>query len=106
MVDPQDSVPILDPGRQRFSGSPAVPNRREALQMIGTAAALGWTTVGGAAEAKAPESKAGKPTDDALDEALRLIHKPEPQCRQGLSTHAPHYGAFCGEMYDVPLIAS
>jgi hypothetical protein len=57
--------------------------------MLGIAAAVGWTTASGSGEAKDPKPRPDGSTDDALDEALRLIHRLEPQCKQGLSTHAP-----------------
>jgi len=52
---------------------------------IGLAAAAGYAGLGAA-----PEKPAG-PRDDGgvLDEALRLMHRQEPRCPQGLSTHAP-----------------
>jgi hypothetical protein len=80
---------MLDANNSRLSRFSANPNRREALRMIGLAAAMGWTNASGAGEGKDTDPKVKGSSDDALDEALRLIHKPEPQCKQGLSTHAP-----------------
>jgi hypothetical protein len=57
--------------------------------MIGGVAAVGWTTASGSGKTRDPEPNITESTEDALDEALQLIHKPEPQCKQGLSTHAP-----------------
>jgi len=53
--------------------------RREALQMAAAATTLGF----------AARLDAGAPDDDALDEALRRLHRAEPRIKQGMSTHAP-----------------
>jgi hypothetical protein len=58
-----------------------VVTRREALQMLGMAAAAGYAGIN--------RSMARDVADDGVDEALRLLQSEEPQSRQGLSTHAP-----------------
>jgi hypothetical protein len=60
--------------------------RREAIR-TGAVAALGSiAALSGADEPRAAATVAG---DEALDEALRLLHDREPESRHGLSTHAP-----------------
>jgi hypothetical protein len=53
---------------------------------MGAASVVGWTWAGFSPGAGPKSSDAG---DDALDEALRLLQKQEPQSKLGLSTHAP-----------------
>ena len=55
--------------------------RREALQVIGMAAAAGCAFPYGL--------HAGSTDGDALDAALRRLQQQEPESRHGLSTHAP-----------------
>jgi hypothetical protein len=75
MADQQDT--------QRTAGT----TRRQALQTMGLASLAAWTGTGcGAGNAQVARPAAG---DDALDEALRLLQRQEPQSRLGLSTHAP-----------------
>jgi hypothetical protein len=59
------------------------------LQIIGLGGALGWNTACSSAENKVSKEDVAAASDDALDEALRLLHKQEPKSKQGLSTHAP-----------------
>jgi Questin oxidase-like len=60
---------------------------RRTVIRTGAAAALGGlSSLARAAEKPAPSVVAG---DEALDEALRLLHGREPESRHGLSTHAP-----------------
>src|SRR5262245_60447260 len=61
-------------------------SRREAIRRGAAAALGGLATRAGAAEEKAAPLA---PNDEALDEALRLLHGREPESRHGLSTHAP-----------------
>ena len=63
--------------------------RRQALQIVGLGVALGWNTACNSAENKVSRKDAAEASDDALDEALRLLQKQEPKSKQGLSTHAP-----------------
>src|SRR5262245_51794252 len=60
--------------------------RREAIRLMGLAGAAGcaWMDCA-AAELKEASGTSGA----ALDEAYRLLQQQEPQCKQGLSTHAP-----------------
>lgn len=62
-------------------------SRREAIRTGAAAALGGLATLASAAEEKAAAPLV--PNDEALDEALRLLHGREPESRHGLSTHAP-----------------
>jgi hypothetical protein len=57
--------------------------------MLGAAAAVGWTGACSSGEREEAGSRAGETSDEALDAAYGLLQKEEPQCKQGLSTHAP-----------------
>lgn len=57
------------------------------MQMIGLAAAAGWNWT--PCNSDAAEVTEAKASDEALDEAFRLLQRQEPQSKQGLSTHAP-----------------
>src|SRR5262249_47433433 len=67
------------------------PTRRQALALLGTAAAAACVGLAGpTAWPAASDEKAGEKTEDAaLDEVLRQLQGAEPQSGQGLSTHAP-----------------
>lgn len=71
-------------GDQRGPQEPqggSVVTRREALQVLGMAAAAGC--------AFPHRLHAGSTDGDALDAALRRLQKQEPESRHGLSTHEP-----------------
>jgi len=68
-----------------------LPTRREALHSCAVVAAtvgLGRMPLLGATPQRLATASATS-GDEALDEALRLLHSAEPKCKQGLSTHAP-----------------
>lgn len=63
--------------------------RREVLRQGVGAAAF---SLAGRVDARgddAPPASSGRSADDALDEALGLLQRREPESKQGLSTHAP-----------------
>ncbi len=68
-----------------------VTSRRDALRMIGLAAAVGWSQLNRRASGSpVTDSKVSEaPGDEALDQALRDLHRQEPLIKQGLSTHVP-----------------
>lgn len=78
MAEHNDATLINAGGEQVESAGKVVITRRQALPMIGLSAMAAF----GSGEAFG----AG---DDALDEAYRVLQKQEPQCKMGLSTHAP-----------------
>jgi len=83
-IRPRDLNPVEPSGN---SGT----TRRRALLMIGVAAIVGCRrTAYSAVETNAAEPRrSGDAGEGALDEALQRLYNQEPQCRQGLSTHAP-----------------
>src|SRR5262249_49755137 len=78
------------PADQPQSPGESVPTRRQALQQLGLASVVGlsWARCSSGA-AQVPRAKTAAAGDDALDEAYRVLHRQEPQCKEGLSTHAP-----------------
>jgi hypothetical protein len=73
---------------ERMGRSPSTSGmtRREALRLCGGAVA-GWSLAHRLATGAPEVERAGD--DRSLDAALRLLHRQEPESRQGLSTHAP-----------------
>jgi hypothetical protein len=80
--------------------APGTLDRRDALRLCLVGAGAGWLGCNrgsGTGPADAPSAEPASPLvpessardDGALDEALRLIHRQEPNVRAGLSTHAP-----------------
>jgi hypothetical protein len=84
-----DSIGNDGVARQSGSAGAAGTTRREALQMMGVAAAVACAGARPLGELQAAAAKTGEADDDALDEAYGLLHRQEPQCKMGLSTHAP-----------------
>jgi len=95
--EPQLSGPLLNESPQTAGsgecsdlGREILTTRRRALQTMGLMAAAGWNWAACAAnEPEVAGRKNGGPSDEALDEAYRLLQSQEPQSKQGLSTHAP-----------------
>jgi hypothetical protein len=67
------------------------PTRRQGLAILGTSAAVTCAGLASfAVRSASSEDKPAAPADDqALDDVLRQLQRAEPQCLQGLSTHAP-----------------
>ncbi len=90
MPDERTSIDRSEGGREPAAAQGTT--RREALQLCAAAAAagLGWPQPG-PENAGTRQSASGAAADgyDALDIALGMLQRAEPDSKQGLSTHAP-----------------
>jgi len=105
---------MLDPHLESALKSPAT--RRQALALLSLTAMIAAQKSSVADQIPVPQPP-GNPTDDGtLDEALALLQRAEPECKGGMSTHAPMAAeALCAlgsadkvlswvERYDAPLL--